>query len=342
MAESYPWSAAAPIPAAAVLSDGYHRHAATDAEVKNELGRLTTSLPWSEMGWFELIDALLAVGRTDIPLARLAEGHADAQRIFAQAGLAGDVGAIYGVWASRSQQTGVTAERSGTDLVLNGTLRFASGIGVLDRALVPVWPSAEHHLLLDVPVADLADTAAVDRSLWVTAAMAMSRSHTITLDDHRVPMTSQVGDDDFYLTRPGFFPGGVGVAACWLGGAARVADLVRARLRDPLPPALQQRLGKLRAQLATGAAVLAAATRRLSDADPTVEGYSDGRAVATEARFAVAAAVHQVLDQAHRIAGPAGLAYDEDLTHAVHDLRLYVLQSNADADAAYLGRLDPG
>ena len=40
------------------------------------------------------------------------------------------------------------------------------------------------------------------------------------------------------------------------------------------------------------------------------------------------------------MAGPAGLAFDEDLTRAIHDLQLYVLQQNVDADELFLGGLD--
>ena len=41
---------------------------------------------------------------------------------------------------------------------------------------------------------------------------------------------------------------------------------------------------------------------------------------------------------ARRIVGPAGLAYDEDLTAALHDAELYLRQQNPDSDAAHLGR----
>ena len=51
----------------------------------------------------------------------------------------------------------------------------------------------------------------------------------------------------------------------------------------------------------------------------------------------MAHAVDTVLSEAQRIAGPAGLAYDADLTRAIHDLQLYVLQQNADADDGFLG-----
>jgi len=60
--------------------------------------------------------------------------------------------------------------------------------------------------------------------------------------------------------------------------------------------------------------------------------------LATEVRAVVGTAVRAGLDQVREVAGPAGLAFATDLTHAVDDLDLYVRQQNADADAALLGR----
>ncbi|HYO85320.1 MAG TPA: hypothetical protein VES01_02515 [Dermatophilaceae bacterium] len=67
---------------------------------------------WAELDWPELLDELMALGRTDIPLARLTEGHIDALRIFAEADADPVLGACYGVWASRSHGTGLKAARS--------------------------------------------------------------------------------------------------------------------------------------------------------------------------------------------------------------------------------------
>lgn len=325
-------SSLAPYPPPWSLDPDLDRHAPTPEAIRRVLTRAGAQRDWSVTDWSGLIEELLAWGRTDIGLSRLAEGHVDALRILAQAGREPVGGAHYGVWASRSQRTGVQARRDGSRLVLDGTIRFASGAGVLDRALVPVWTSADQHLLLDLTV----DRLPVDAGQWATGAMEVSRSHTVTVEDVVVDGDAQVGPVDFYLSRPQFLPGGVGVAACWAGGAARVADLTWARLRDPAP-ALRLRLGRIRVRLATAGAIVRSAAARL---DALFDGEPDHdllRELSTETRAGVASAVHDVLDEAHRVAGPAGLAYDENLTRAVHDLRLYVLQQNEDADAATLG-----
>lgn len=319
----------------------HDRHHAGDADVRAQLSSWVSRVPWATASWCELIGGLLAAGRADVPLSRLLEGHVDALRILDQAGREPVASVLYGVWASRSQQTGVAARpTAGDGLVLDGTIRFASGTGVLDRALVPAWLGAGTHVLVDLDVRELP----VDTTQWSTAAMEVSRSHTVTVAEVPVGADRVIGPPGFYLGRPGFFPGGVGVAACWAGGAARLADLVQARLSDPVPDSISLRLGSIRLQLAAASAALSTAATLLDAdfprghaADPT-SGSPDWRAVSTEARAVVASAVDTVINETHRISGPAGLAYDVDLSRAAHDLRLYVLQQNADGDALYLGR----
>jgi alkylation response protein AidB-like acyl-CoA dehydrogenase len=171
---------------------------------------------------------------------------------------------------------------------------------------------------------------------------------------------TQVGGEGFYLGRAGFFPGGVGVAAVWVGGAARVADLVRQHVgQSPQSPAVQLRLGHLRTELVAAAAAVEAAARRLAEGRaPAGRGPGAGaaagagwgasaervpgadlQALATETRSVVGASVRRLLEQARAIAGPAGLAFDGPLTTAIDDLDLYVRQQSTDGDALHLGGL---
>ena len=317
-----------PIPAPRPLPDGYDRHDPKAAEQRAALSEVLDGLEVVSVGYRGLVDGLLALGRTDIPLARLAEGHVDALRIFAQAERQPVADVWYGVWASRSQQTGLRAESVADGLRVDGTLRFASGAGVLDRALIPAWLPDGRHLLLDLDVTNLP----VDPTVWRTAAMQASRTYELNVADIRVGRDAVVGIPDFYLGRPGFFPGGVGVAACWAGGAARVLDLLRAR--HPRPTDAQQlRFGRMRTELVAAAAAGRSAADVLDRPDPT----TDLQQVATEARAVTAEAVRRLLAEARLVTGPAGLALDDGISHAVPDLELYVLQQNSDGDAALLG-----
>lgn len=288
---------------------------------------------WAGLDWGALVEALLRLGRTDIPSARLVEGHVDAVRIHREAGSSAVPGALYGVWASRSRETGLRGSRVQGRWVLDGTLRFASGAGLIDRALVPAWDDAGKHHLLDLDVSGWD----FDPTVWRTSAMALSRSFTATVAKAQVE-AAVVGPASFYLGRAGFFPGGVGVAAVWAGGAARVADLLEASLPPARRrPAQQLRVGRVRAEVSTATAVCRQAARDLALLVPTGE-REELRTAATLARAGVAAAVRRLLGEARTAGGAAGWALDEELTRAVDDLGLYTAQQSEDGDAQWLGQ----
>ena len=325
-----PLTTVEPFPPARPLPEGYDRHHPDLVSTRAAVASLVDGIDWAALTWPQVMDELIALGRTDIPLARLSEGHVDAVRILDQADARPVPGALYGVWASRSARTGISAIERGDELELSGTLRFASGSGLLERALVPVWLDEDRHLLLDLDVTGLP----VDPTVWRTSAMAPSRSYERRVDRVVVPRTTQRGAEGFYLGRPGFQAGGAGVAACWVGGAARVLDVLLAF--HPRPnPAQQVRLGQIRSDLVVAAAAVRSGGRALTD--PSVDTGS----VALEVRTAVAEAVHRILAAARMLTGPTGLALDDAVSHAVPDLELYVLQHNVDAALGWLGEDEP-
>ncbi|MGM7668600.1 hypothetical protein [Microbacterium sp. A93] len=302
---------------------------------RTAMRHLAGQADWTGVEWPDFLETLMALGRADIPLSRLTEGHVDALRILAEAGSSPEPDALYGVWASRSGGTGLTAAlQTATDpeadWQVRGTLLFASGAGVLDRALVTVWPDEDLHVLLDASVVDWD----FDTDAWRTRAMEYSRSHRAHLDG---PITARrVGADNFYLDRPAFFPGGAGVAAVWTGGAARVLDLLSDALGDPvnLPVPKQLRLGHARTELAAAVALIRQTGLTLPAPD---QGTS--RTAVTLCRAGVGAAVRRLLEEVRTLAGPAGLAFNEELSRAVDDLALYVAQQSQDGDAGHLGAL---
>ena len=58
-------------------------------------------------------------------------------------------------------------------------------------------------------------------------------------------------------------------------------------------------------------------------------GETDWHALSTEARAGAAEAVRRLISDARLLSGPADLAMDAGLAHAVPDLELYVLQQNS-------------
>lgn len=275
----------------------------------------------------DVVEALYDVARIDLALARLVEGHADAVRILAEAGVPPREG-VYGVWASRSVGTGLRATREQAGWRLAGELRFASGSGLLDRALVPGWLGADEHLLFDVDAGCLE----ADPGSWRTPAMDASRSFTGSVDTTCAP-EDVVGPSSFYLSRPGFVVGGLGVAAVWAGGARSVVELVADGLRSFHPsPHQLRRLGEMeQAAWQARTAVLATADRLpgLSTSELTRE--------VAQARTAVVLACDETVQQATHVVGPGGLSRNARLSRTLADLTVYVRQHHTDTELAALG-----
>ncbi len=282
----------------------------------------------------DFADALAAVGRVDLCLARLVEGHADALRILDQAGGAPRPG-VYAVWASRSAGTGVTATADGPGWRLDGELRFASGIDVVDRALLPGWVDPDTHLLFDIATRDVE----ADRASWHTSAMDASRSFTVQVHQ-QCGADVVVGPENFYLRRPGFLVGGLGVAAVWAGGAQSLLDQVTSGLRRFAPSVHQlRRLGLVEQAVWTARTAVAVTARRLPELD--AEGVARET---TLARTAVVSACEQAGIETARIVGPAGLSGDARLARTLADLAIFVRQHHVDGALEGLGRaaLEPG
>ncbi|MFE2059987.1 hypothetical protein [Streptomyces sp. NPDC059446] len=147
-----------------------------------------------------------------------------------------------------------------------------------------------------------------------------------------------VGEVDAYLRRPGFLHGGVGVAACWLGGARGVADALMEAARRREPDQLTAaHLGAVDAALHSAMCALVAAADAI-DAAPLDGGE---RAVVRTARVraVVADVCARVLDEVGRALGSGPLCHDPEHAQRVADLTVYIRQHHAERDLAYLGTL---
>jgi alkylation response protein AidB-like acyl-CoA dehydrogenase len=280
--------------------------------------------------------ALAAIARADLAVARLVEGHVDAGRILAEAGRARTGPGVYGVWASASGGTGLKGRPTGDGgLLVEGTMRFCSGAWFLDRALVVVETDDGKQLLdVDVRSAQAPGGGMVRRDeTWPAVGMDVSRSVDIEVGALAVPAADRVGAPGFYLDRPGFAAGGVGVAAVWLGGAAGVLDaLVRALPPERAGSHRLAHLGVMAVALASADAVLGElAARWDSGAEPV------SSADAGAARTAVELAAGTVLERAPRVSGPTPLCRDAAFAHRVADLEVYLRQHHAEADYEHLG-----
>ncbi|MGI8949430.1 MAG: acyl-CoA dehydrogenase [Ornithinimicrobium sp.] len=303
--------------------------------------RWSTELPRPGLGATrKLWQAQAAAAVVDLSVARVLEPHLDALAILDQARdqghqiPAGGQRHTWGVYAAEGPGTRVEAqERSDGGWRLTGRKPWCSLASRLDRALVTAWcgDGQERGLFaLDLR----APGVTVHEQGWVAHGLAGVTSGPIDLEG--VP-ASAVGPPGWYLTRPGFAWGGMGVAACWWGGAAGLVRRMhhQAGTRE-LDQVAAMHLGAADAALHAAGATLALAADAVDRG--TAEGQG-GAALALRVRRAVRVAAEEVLERAGHTLGPAPQVSETEHAARLADLQLYLRQEHAERDEAALGRL---
>lgn len=300
----------------------------------------------------ERFAALTAVAEEDLCVARLVEGHADAVAILAElGGPRPALGERWGVWAAEPPGEGLTARRTASGWTLNGLKQYCSGAHSCTHALVTaaaddgrrlfaVRTAADGSGRIDglTPAAGAAGPAGSCVPVPGTwQALGMAGSDTPDVRFHDVP-AEPVGGAAEYLTRPGFQHGGIGVAACWYGGARAVADtLVRAAADRGPDPFTDAHLGAVDMHLHTAGTVLRQAADEI-DRDPR-DTAGQARMRSLRVRACVESVCTEVLTRVGRATGAGPLCHDERHARNAADLGVYIRQHHAERNLAELGGL---
>ncbi len=298
-----------------------------------ELGAL---VPLPGSGRTGVIWQLLStIAAEDLTVARVVEPHLDALAILDQAGAipTPEPDAVWGVFAAESPGVALTAGRAldGT-WTLSGTKPWCSLADRLHRAIVTahVGEGRRRAFAVDLRAQGVRPEPA---AAWVSRGLPSVTSCSVHFD---AVSATPVGDDDWYLTRDGFAWGGIGVAACWYGGALGIARtlLAASGRRTPDQIALLH-LGRVDTALHDARTVLADAAVTLDAGKASGE---DGALLAARVRGTVFRCAELVLDAAAHGLGPAPLAFDARHAARVADLHVYLRQHHAERDDAALGR----
>ena len=285
----------------------------------------------------ERLEILATVGATDLTAARVVEPHLDALAILAEAaadGLDVDLAALgaydsasWGVFAAEGPGVRVDATQSDAHWSLTGTKPWCSLGGRLSHALITAHTDAGRRLFA-ISLRDAGIEVPADQ--WQARGLTHVTSGPIVL--HRVPAVP-VGAAGWYLHRPGFAWGGIGVAAVWWGGAIGLGRALHRRCQAAADQQiLQMHLGAVDAALfATGTTLQAAAD--------AIDGGSatDPNVLASRVRVVAHDAAELVLNRVGHALGPAPLALDDRHARRVADLTLYLRQHHAERDQAALG-----
>jgi len=293
-----------------------------------DLGLTAASVP-------QTCDLLRALGRANLCIARIVEGHINAVKlvhlhgtpemrnaVFARV----SEGAIMGVWGADAGPP-VSLEEAGQRWTIRGAKRFASGLGDVSLAVVPLRDTQGRSQLVVVPV-DEEERA--DPSTWTVSGMRGTVSGTYDLDGISVSHADLLGEPDDYQREP-WFEGGIWrYCAAHVGGAEALVEEMRRALAERGHDGTPQQRERI------ALAVACCETGRLwtERSAVLVESAMDPEAAVAHAllgRETVERQCVEVMRLAERALGMGAFVEGTTMDRLRRDLSLYLRQAAPDA-----------
>lgn len=278
-----------------------------------------------------MLDVLRIIGRADLSVGRLYEGHVNALLLFGWYGTSVQLqalkrslatGAIYGVWATEPPP-GVAIAEAASGPVLEGGKSFATGAGGNSHALITARrPCGETQLV--IVRAD--DPDRTDLSNWRVRGMRATGSGSYKLDGIEVSPDDCLGESGDYNRDPRFTAGAWRFTAVQLGGIEGLLTEIRAAMRPVAREDPVQRARFADAVAATRTAYLWVRECALRAACED----ADGPAFAQMTRGIVERAGLDVMEAAARITGTYSALDGTRIDKITRDLSLYLRQAGPD------------
>lgn len=290
-----------------------------------------------------LMNVLRLIGRADLSVGRLYEGHVNALALFdwygspaqkADLGHHLAQGALYGVWATEPQP-GVRLRDADGRSMLGGAKSFATGAGGLAYAVITAQPEQGERRLIVVRADDPART---DLSQWRVRGMRATGSGRYDLTGMTIDPSHLLGQPGDYDREPRFTTGAWRFTAVQLGGIEGLLIETRLAMSDAAREDPVQRAKFADTVAATRTAYLWVRECGLRAARED----ADGPAFARMTRGIVERAGLDVMELAARITGTRSAMDGQRIDKIIRDLSLYLRQGGPDhaRDQAALAWLD--
>lgn len=325
------------------------------APLKPELGGLGLGIDAAVTS--ELLMLLKQIGRGNLAVGRVYEGHVNALQLVQTFGTpdqiemyakdARDRHKIFGVWNAEAED-GVTVQTLDTGKYrLEGSKTFCSGSGFVDRPFVngPIGDGAWQMCI--VPMEDVATIS--DPAWWQPSGMRATASFKVNFSGVELEASSLIGQPGDYFRQPWLTAGVIRFAAVQLGGAEALFDATRLYLRDlnrTTDPYQQERLGRMAIALESGnlwlqgAAELVKTYAPVFGGDPNQPPDQADRLVtyANMVRTAIEQICMDMMPLCERSVGTRGLLPPHSIERIIRDLTLYLRQPVFDAALANVGQ----
>lgn len=293
-----------------------------------------------------LFDLLFEMGRGNLSLGRIIEGHINALMLIDTFGTSQQKdkyfnharkGALFGVWNTENPQESVKFRKSGTSSVLSGAKSFCTGALNLDFAIVTAHRAKKTQML----IVDVGENPNLkeDWSLWDPIGMKASVSCRIDFTGTYVRDNQFLGKPQDYYKEPIFSWGGARFSAVQFGGARHIVDNVlndlskRKRTDDPYQ---KYRLGKMAILMKTAELWISEANQIQQK---NVKEISPMERVnfANMMRSACLEICEEIISIAEKAVGVQGIMLDHPLEQTIRDLRVYLKQAGPDAALVSVG-----
>ncbi len=266
---------------------------------------------------------LAYVAGIDLTIAKWFESHLDALSILHEIGYAKANQGLWAVWAAEGNPISYEQGK------VSGNKAWCSGANIVDHGLITYRNADGHAQLL---VVDMHQSGIeIDNEQW--QAVGMQATDTATVQFDKVS-ANQVGIANAYLERLGFWHGAAGVAACWFGATAYLAEY--------LISAYQQKPNDYKAmylgQIGTALAVTQQYFYYVADLIDSQPQLSHELAI-RQLRSQVEKVARQVMEIIGQALGAAPFCRNAHFARLTADLPVFIRQSHGAFDLQKIGEL---
>jgi alkylation response protein AidB-like acyl-CoA dehydrogenase len=283
-----------------------------------------------------LMEALRVIGRADLSLGRIFEGHVNGAALIWWFGTAAQqsrlarslqAGEVYGVW-NTEQPPGVRLVRDHEAAHLVGAKTFASGAGAIDWAIVTAKPENFDHTMV---LAAASDASRAEPKLWRVRGMRGTLSGAYDLTGLPAADDWIIGAPGDYAREPRLSAGAWRFMAVQLGGIERVLIALRDSLAAgaDTDPVHRARFAEATAECRSAYLWVREAAGRANDPD----AEDDAASFVRLGRGVVERAALRCMEAATRCVGTKAFFEDHPLDQACRDLGLYLRQPAPDQAA---------
>mgnify|MGYP003144296283 CR=1 FL=1 len=268
---------------------------------------------------------LAYVAGMDLTIAKWFESHLDALSILYEVGYAKADQGLWAVWAAEGHSDPIHYQQG----KISGTKEWCSGANIVDRALMTYRDKNGQSQLL---IVDMQQTGIeIDNEEW--RAIGMQATDTATLQFRKVT-ANQVGTANAYLERVGFWHGAAGVAACWYGATAYLADYLISAYEQKPNDYKAMYLG----QISTALAVTQQYFHYVADLIDSQPQLSHELAI-RQLRLQVEKVARQVMEVVGQALGAAPFCRNAHFARLSADLPVFIRQSHGAFDLQKIGEL---